>query len=447
MKFDFTDIAETLITLAKRAGADAAVAGVSKSFHQEIGYREGALETAETAETSSIGLRVFIGDQSATVSANTLSAGTFEKLAQRAVDMARVAPEDPLRALSDPADWAQTRDHGPLDLCDPAAPPSTETLIDRALALDEHAHQDGIEQVTSAGADYSHSQTVQVDSRGYFAKFARTHSGLGVVTLARENGNMNRDHDSDGRIYQSDLRDVKEIAQTAVERTLAMRGAVKPPSGKFPILMDERISASIIGHVLSAINGSSIVAGASWLIDDMDQQIFPTALSLIEEPHRKRASGSRLCDVEGLPTQRRALIENGILRSWILDLASARKLELSSTGNASGGVASTPSPSAWNVTLSAGTQTKEELLRDMGTGLLVTSFIGSTISGTTGDYSRGVRGFWVENGEIAYPVHEGTIASNLRSMVMGMIPANDAREHVSRRVPSLLIPEMTIAGA
>ena len=195
------------------------------------------------------------------------------------------------------------------------------------------------------------------------------------------------------------------------------------------------------------MNGAAVAWGSSWLKDALGQQVLPEALSLIEDPHRPRTSGSRPFDGEGLPTRRRAIIENGVLTGWTLDLASARKLGLTSTANAARGPASTPSPANWNLELTPGTQTREELLREMGTGLLVTSMIGSTINPNTGDYSRGASGFWVENGEIAYPVNECTIAGSLPEMLRAIIPANDARPWLSRVVPSIMIPGMTLAGS
>jgi len=212
------------------------------------------------------------------------------------------------------------------------------------------------------------------------------------------------------------------------------------------VLFDERISSSLIGHLMAAANGAAVARGASWLIGALGEAVLPEALSLIEDPHRKRIGGSRPFDGEGLATQRRAIVENGRLTGWTLDLASARKLGMASTGNAVRGTSGPPSPANWNLSLTQGVQSRADLLRDMGTGLLVTSLIGSTINPNTGDYSRGASGFWVENGEPTYPVNECTIAGNLRDMLGRIVPANDARSYLSRVVPSLLIEGMTLAG-
>jgi len=258
---------------------------------------------------------------------------------------------------------------------------------------------------------------------------------------------MERDYDGDSRIFQRDLRSASDIGKSAANRALERLDARKPPTGAYPVLFDERISSSLIGHLLGAINGSAITRGASFLRDAMGEQVLPTGLSLIEDPHRARVSGSRPFDAEFLPTAKRAIVEDGVLQGWTLDLGTARQLGLQSTGNAARGTSSGPSPSSWNVALTQGAASRDDLIRDMGTGLLVTSMIGSTINPNTGDYSRGAAGLWVENGEVTHAINECTIAGNLRDMLRALIPANDARTHLSHVVPSLLVPGMTIAGS
>jgi PmbA protein len=258
---------------------------------------------------------------------------------------------------------------------------------------------------------------------------------------------MERDFYGESRAFRADLPAPDEVGRIAAERTLARAGARKPPTGRYPVLYDERVAAGLIGHLVAAVNGTAIVRGASWLADAMGQEVLPRGLSLTEEPHRPRVTGSRLYDGEGLPTAASPLVEDGVLRRWVLDLSTAAKLGLESTANAGRGPSAPPAPSAGNLTLTQGTASREDLVAQMGTGLLVTSLIGATINPTTGDYSRGASGFWVENGEIAYPVNECTIAGNLREMLRTIVPANDARAHLSRVVPSLLVEGVTLAGA
>ena len=257
---------------------------------------------------------------------------------------------------------------------------------------------------------------------------------------------MERDYYGDMRIHGADMESPEHIGRMAAERTIARAGARKPPTGGYPVLYDERISSSLIGHLLAAINGTAIARGSSWLRDALHQQVLPQTLSITENPLRARATGSRPFDAEGLPSTPRTIVAAGSLQGWTLDLATARQLGLHSTASASRGTSAPPSPGLTNIALTQGAQSRENLLNDMGTGLLITSMIGSSINPTTGDYSRGASGFWVENGEIAYPVNECTIAGNLRDMLQTIIPANDARTHLSRVVPSLLVQGLTLAG-
>ena len=258
---------------------------------------------------------------------------------------------------------------------------------------------------------------------------------------------MQRDYAGEGRIYAADMPSAEEIGRLAAKRTLERVGSVKPKTGTYAVVYDERVAASLVGHLLSAINGTSIARGSSWARDLLGKPVLPAGMSLVEDPHRARIGSSRPFDGEGLPTRRREIVADGVLTGWVLDLATGRKLGMASTGNASRGTSAPPSPSTTNIDLTQGVMGRDDLLKQMGTGLLVTSMIGSTINPTTGDYSRGASGFWVENGELAYPVHECTIAGNLRDMLLRIIPANDARAHLSTRVPSILIDGMTLAGA
>jgi PmbA protein len=421
-----------------------AVRGTSVS----VDVRAGTLEEAQRQEATDIGLRVFVGRRSAIVSASDTSSRTLSEMAERAVAMAREAPENKYAGLADPDQLATDWDVTVLELNDPSDEPAPDALHrDAAEAEAAALSVEGISQVQSAGAGYGAREVHLAGSNGFSGGYRRTDRALSCVAIAGTGATMERDYDGDSRIFQSDLRSAAEIGRTAAERTLQRLGARKPPTGTYPVLFDERIASSLIGHLLSAINGSAITRGASFLRGAMGEQVLPKGLSLIEDPHRPRTSGSRPFDGEFLPTSKRTVVEDGVLKSWTLDLGTGRQLGLPSTGNAARGTSSGPSPSPWNVALTQGETTRDDLIRDMGTGLLVTSMIGSTINPNTGDYSRGAAGLWVENGEITYPVNECTIAGNLRDMLLAIVPANDARLHLSRVVPSLLVPGMTIAGS
>ena len=441
------NLTAALLDAAKRAGAAAADAISVSGTSQSIDIRAGQLEQAERSEGIEIGLRVLIGGRQACVSASDVSAATLHRLAERAVAMAREAPEDPYAGLADPTQIARDWDLAALDLCDASVEPTPAQLESDARAAEAAAIAvAGITQV-EASAGYALRQVHLAASNGFSGGYARSSRSTSAVAFTGTGTGMERDYAGEGRIYQADMPSSVEIGTLAAQRALARAGATKPKTGSYPVLFDERVASSLIGHLLSAINGAGIARGSSWLLDAMGKQVLPSGLSVIEDPLRPRISGSRPFDGEGLPTARRLIVANGVLQNWTLDLATARKLGLASTASASRGTSAPPSPSTSNIDLTQGTATRADLIRDMGTGLLITSMIGSTISATTGDYSRGAAGFWVENGQIMHPVNECTIAGNLRDMLMRIIPANDARAHLSTRVPSLLVEGMTIAGA
>ncbi|WP_299285311.1 TldD/PmbA family protein [uncultured Tateyamaria sp.] len=445
---DLSTLTERLINAAKSAGADAADAMAVQGTSISVDVRASALEQAERSEGIDLGLRVFVGQKQANVSSSDASDRTIEEMAARAVAMANEAPEDPHAGLADPGQLATDWDLDALELFDPTAEPSPAELQADALAAEAAALAvAGVDQVQQSTGAYGARDIWLAASNGFSGGYRRTDRATSCVAIAGTGAEMERDYSADSRIFQSDLRAPGEIGHEAGTRAIARTGARKPPTGAYPVLFDERISSSLIGHLLAAANGSSVARGASWLRDLLGQQVLPTSLDLIEDPHRPRTGGTRPFDGEGLPTRRRAIVENGILTGWTLDLASARKLGLSSTGNAARGTSAPPSPSNWNVALDQGSASQADLIRDMGTGLLVTSMIGSTINPNTGDYSRGAAGLWVENGEVTYPVNECTIAGSLPEMLRNIVPANDARTYLSRVVPSLLVPGMTLAGS
>ncbi|MEM7720763.1 MAG: TldD/PmbA family protein [Pseudomonadota bacterium] len=441
-------LTDAILQAAMRAGADHADAIAVDGTSLSIEVLNGKLEQAERAEGVEIGLRVLIGRQQACVSASDTKPETLAEMAERAVAMARLAPEDPTVGLADPDQLSKIRDGGALDMVDGTADPDPAMLEDMALRAEAAAlGVDGISQVQSAAAGFSRRLIHLAASNGFSGGYARSDHGLSCVAITGDGTGMERDYFGDGRNHAADLMSPEEVGRIAAERTIARAGARKPPTGAFPVMYDERISSSLIGHLLAASNGSSIVRGSSWLRDALGDQILPKGLDLIEDPHRPRTSGSKPFDAEGLPTSSRKIIDDGMLTGWTLDLATARKLGMVSTGNASRGTSAPPSPSVGNVALTQSDHSPDALLSEMGTGLLITSMIGSSINPTTGDYSRGASGFWVENGEITYPVNECTVAGNLRDMLGTIRPANDARAHLSRVVPSLLVEGLTIAGA
>ena len=441
-------LTEALLDAARKAGAESADALAIRGRSISIDVRGGALEQAERAESTDVGLRVMIGQRQACVSASDTAPATLAEMAERAVAMAREAPEDPGVGQADTAQLATDRDARRLDLVDPAPEPGAAELEAEARAAEAAALAcRGISRVDSASTGYGRRDVHLATSGGFAGGYARSDAAIYVVAITGEGTGMERDYYGESRVYRSDLPAPDEVGRIAAERTLARAGARRPPTGAFPVLYDERVADSLVGHLLSAINGTAIVRGASWLRDAMGSQVLPAGLTLSTDPLRPRSPASRLFDAEGLAAAPRDLVRDGVLQGWVLDLATARRLGLESTADAVRGPSAPPSPAVSNVALTQGPSSRDALIAAMGRGLLVTSMIGSTVNPTTGDYSRGASGFWIENGEIAYPVNECTIAGNLRQMLLTLVPANDARPQDARVVPSLLVEGMTIAGA
>lgn len=443
-----TDLAEKTLSEARKAGAAAAdvlaVTGTSVS----IDVRAGQLEEATREEGTDISLRVLIGQRQAVVSVSDTSDDTLREMAERAVAMAREAPEDASLGLADAGQLATAADASLLDLADPAEEPEPEWLQSLAKEAEDAALAvQGVTQTQGAGAGYTERAIVLAASNGFLSQTKRTGTSLSCVAISGEGTGMERDYDGDSRVYRSDLRAAAEIGQRAGARCVERTGARKPPTGAYPVLYDERVASSLIAHLLQAINGSAVARGASWLRDAEGEVVLPASLSLTEDPQRQRMLSSRPTDAEGLPTVKRHWVQEGVLTGFVTDLGTARKLGRESTANAARGLSSGPSPSTTNLELTQGDQSRDDLIAQMGTGLLITSMIGQTINPNTGDYSRGAAGFWVENGEIAYPVNECTVAGNLRDMLLTLVPANDARTWTGRVIPSLLVDGLTLAGA
>lgn len=446
MTVALSDLTQSLLDEARKAGADSADALAVRGSSLSISTRVGRLEQADRSETTEIGLRVLVGRRQACVSASDISGRTRQELAERAVAMAREAPEDRHAGLADPGQLSAHRDAGALELVDLGPEPEAAELQRAAERAEAAAMaRPGIVQCES-GAGWGRQEIHLAASNGFSGGYARSSRSAQLIAFTGSGTAMERDWAGESRIHAADMPVPEEIGVLAAERTLARAGAVRPPTGVFPVVFDERIAASLIGHLLQAVNGEAIARGASWAQDLLGLQVLPKGVNLIEDPCRPRTSSSRPFDAEGLPTRRRLIVDDGILTGWTLDLATGRRLGMDSTASAARGTGAPPSPSTTNIDLSPGASSRQDLIAGMGTGLLVTSMIGATINPTTGDYSRGASGFWVEHGEIRHPVHECTIAGNLRDMLPRIIPANDARAHLSTRVPSILIDGMTLAG-
>jgi len=436
-------LAERLVVAARKAGADAADAVAMRSVSLSVEVRDGAVEESERAEGNDLGLRVLVGQRQAVVSTNDL-AGGVEPLAERAVAMARVAPEDPYAGLADASLIA--RESPDLDLIDRVMP--DVAALERA-AREAEAAALAVKGVTKSGgasASAGIGGMVLITSDGFSGAYLGSRHGISMTAIAGTGTGMERDYDYSSALHASDLDAPEKIGRTAAERTIERLNPRKVPTKKAPVVFDRRVAGSLIGHLSGAINGASIARRSSFLKDKLGERLFASGIRVIDDPLRVRGLRSQPFDAEGVAGQTRAMIDDGILTSWFLDSATARELNMTTTGHAHRGVSSTPSPGPTNLHLEAGGTSREALIADIAEGFLITDLIGSGVNGVTGDYSRGASGFWIENGEITYPVSEVTIAGHLLEMFRTLTPADDLEFRAGTNAPSVRVEGLTVAG-
>ena len=434
--------ASELIDLARAAGADQADAVVVRSRSRSVSVRLGKVEGTEASESDDFALRVFVGNRVASVSANPGS--DMKTLAERAVAMARVSPEDPFACLADENDLAGS--YPDLDLFDATEVP-TEDLRTAALEMEQAALDvAGVTNSSGAGASAGMGGLVLVTSHGFSGSYMATRFGRSVSVIAGEGTRMERDYDFDSRLYAADLDDPRLIGRRAGERVVKRINPRQVATGKdVPVIFDPRVARGFVGHIAAAINGASVARKTSFLRDRMGQQVLKAGLSITDDPLVVRGASSRPFDGEGVTGRRLVMIEDGVLKHWFLSTSAARELALSTNGRGVRGGTSVV-PASTNLALEPGELTPQDLLRSVGTGFYVTELIGQGVNMITGEYSRGATGFWIENGEIAYPVSEVTIASNLKDMFMRITPANDIDRKFGVASPTIMIEGMTLAG-
>ncbi len=435
---------ETLIFKAKSFGAEQADAVATHGRSLHVVVRGGEMEEVDNSEGRDIGLRVLIGKQQACVSSSDLSPASLEKLAERAVAMAKLAPEDPYCGLADPDELAKG-DHN-LELFDNTEQ-TPEDLLERAKRIEAAAlNVKGVTQAEGMNASLSSSAVQFMATNGFNGGWRSSHHGLSGMALAVRDDDMERDYDFASARWFGDLPSPETIGQKAGERVMARLGARQLNSGAMPVLFDRRVSNSLLSAFIGAISGSAIARGTSFLKEKMGEQVFADGINIVDDPLIIRGHGSRPWDGEGVAVSKTHFIENGILKTWLLNTSAARQLGLESTGHGARGISSPPGIAPSNTYIQPGAKSPEAIMKDMGTGLLVAEMFGPSLNPNTGDYSVGVAGFAIKNGERSHPVSEITIAGNILDMYKTLEPANDLVFDTATTAPSLLIESMTIAG-
>jgi PmbA protein len=437
-------LAQRLVEAARRAGADAADAVAVRGVSQGVEVRDGRVEESERSEGDDVGLRVLVGRRQAVVSTNDISTDGVAKLAERAVAMARVAPDDQYAGLADPSLLAH--EFPDLDMLDPVTP-SVAELERRASEAEAAALAvKGVTKSGGASASAGIGGMVLVTSTGFHGSYLRSSHGISMTAIAGDGTAMERDYDYTSAQHASDLASPESVGRKAGERAVARFGPRKVETCKVPVVYDPRVSNSLVGHLVGAANGASIARKTSFLKDRLGQQLFNKNIRIIDDPLRVRGLRSQPFDAEGVAVKKLAIIDQGVLTSWLLDSSTARELGLVTTGHAHRGVSSSPSPGSYNLHLEAGEPTPTELISDIKQGFYVTDLIGSGVNGVTGDYSRGASGFWIDNGEITYAVSEVTIAGHLIEMFKSLTPANDLEFRYGVNAPTLRIEGLTVGG-
>ena len=436
---DLLSLAGEAVSHAKKLGADAVHAVAADGRSTEISILDGKIEKVEQSEARDISLKVYAGKSSATISGSVLTKEAIHRLAETALNMARLAPPDPHAGIAEPAQLATTIPDIDLAADDLPDPKGLEDLARRAEAAGLAVK--GVTKSSGAGASRSETSVGIVISNGFSQGYRRTGTGLSMSAIAGEGLAMQRDYDYSAAAHFADLRDPETIGRNAGERAVKRVDPRKVKSQSVPVIYDRRVASGLIGHLLGAINGAAIARGTSFLKDQLGQQVFGSHITILEDPFIRRGHGSRPFDGEGLACHRRNLVENGVLTGWVLDLRSSRQLGLAPTGQGSRG-----GPSTSNVYLPPGAPSPEDQIKAISQGLYVTELIGSSINTVTGDYSRGASGFWIENGELTYPVSEITIAGNLKDMFRTLQPASNLEFRASVNAPNCLVEGLTIAG-
>ena len=434
-----------LVAAALKAGADAAEAATARRASLGVGVRNGALEDVEREESTDLGLRVFVGKRQATVSSSDLSEPTRGRLVERAVAMARLAPEDPYASLA-PEELLARGPQPELDLFD-ASERSAEQLEAAAVAAEQAAMAvQGVSRSEGGDSSWSSTEWHLVTSHGFVGHYRGSMFSLGAGVIAEKDGAMERGGESRSLRHFADLPSAEEIGRKAGERAVARVGARKIASTTAPVIFENRIATQVLSPLLGAIAGTAIARGSSFLKDKLGEMVLPSGVDLVDDPHIVRGLGSTPFDDEGVRVEKRNLVEDGRLTTWLLNTASAAQLGLTSTGHASRGLVGPSGVSAHNVHLTPGEGSLDDLMASAGTGLLITSMFGPSLNGNTGDWSAGVSGFWFENGQRAYPVSEVTVAGNLVDLYARLQRAGDIEWRSAFNSPSLLFDKVAIAG-
>ncbi len=443
-----TDILSMIIEETRKNGATSADVILSRNNGLSLSLRNGKDESLERFDSFDLGLRVFVGKRNATLSTNDATEKNLKSIASKAIEMAKSVPEDKFSMIAPRHLINENPFDKNIDLENyDKKVGNLNDLREKAKELEESAlNVSSILKSDGSDASWNNSKSLLMTSNGFFGETRKTNNSISIVLIAEKDKKMERDYDFSSKVFFDDLESPKVLGKRAAERVIKKLGPARVKTGNFPVIFSPRVARSILGHIASAINGSSVARGMSFLKDSMNERIFSKTLNIVDNPHIKKGMGSRLFDGEGIGTKEQKLIHKGVLKNWLLDISSGIQLKMETNGNAVRGISGPPSPGTSNFMILPSNYSQNDLVKSVSEGFFVTELIGSSVSLITGDYSRGAGGFWIKNGKISNPISEATIAGNLKEMFMQIKPANDLDLSYSIASPTLLVENMVVAG-
>ena len=442
------EIISILLDKSKKNGATDTEVIISKSNGKSLEVRNNVKEKIEEFDTINIGIRVFKGKKFSILSTNKTDETSLIKLSEKAAEIAGISPEDNFCGIATKNDMYQHPINKKVKILSyDVFEPSIDQLETRANEIENHALNFS-DKIVSDGVQvaWSTSENYYFNSNNFYDKHLKSNNLNSLTLIASKSNKMVRDYDYSSKVFYNDIENPKLIAERTAKKVLDKIGSNKAPTGKFPVIFEPRVAKSILSHIVSGLNGTSIINGTSFLKGKLNEHIFNKQINIIDNPHLNKGLGSKLFDAEGLGTKKIELVSNGILKSYLLNLSSARQLGLNTTCNAVRSLTSPPGIGVSNAIIMPGNTDEKDMIKNISDGFYVTELLGSSVSLITGDYSRGASGFWINNGKRSNPISEATIAGNLKEMFLQMVPANNLDLNSTISAPSILINEMTISG-
>ena len=442
------EIISLLLDKSKKNGISDTEVIISRNYGKSLEIRNNVKEKIEEFNTFNIGIRVFKGKKFSILSTNKIDENSLIKLSKKASEIAEISPEDKFSGIATKDDMKEYPVNKKIKILSTDNFEPTITQMENRANEIELSALNFSDKLISDGVQvaWAKSETYYSNSNNFYGKHVKSNNLNSLTLITSKSNKMVRDYDYSSKVFYNDIKNPKLIAERAANKVLNKIGSKKAPTGKFPVIFEPRVAKSILNHIISALNGTSIINGTSFLKGKLNEPIFNKQIDVIDDPHLSKGLGSRLFDAEGLGTKKIEVVSNGILKNYFLNLSSARQLGLNTNCNATRSLTSPPSIGISNAMIMPGSIDEKDMIKNISDGFYITELLGSSVSLITGDYSRGASGFWIKNGNLTHPISEATIAGNLKEMFLQMVPASNLEFNSLVSSPSIFIKEMTIAG-